>query len=125
MKILNLTLKKEWFELIKSGVKTEEYREIKSYWEKRLLQCNKDLKTKNSKHQCMKQQCSRCILESGGGEFLKYDYIKFINGYGADKPNFTIECKGIKIGTAVPEWSGNWKGNVFIIELGEIIKGDV
>lgn len=30
-KILYLPLKKEWYEMIESGVKTEEYREIKSY----------------------------------------------------------------------------------------------
>ena len=30
-----LTLKKEWFYMILSGEKTEEYREIKPYWEKR------------------------------------------------------------------------------------------
>jgi ASC-1-like (ASCH) protein len=37
MKILYLTLKKKWFDLIKSGEKKTEYREVKSYWEKRLL----------------------------------------------------------------------------------------
>lgn len=36
MKILYLTLKKRWFDLILSGEKTEEYREIKPYWQKRL-----------------------------------------------------------------------------------------
>lgn len=36
MKILHLTLKKRWFDMIASGEKTEEYREIKPYWEKRL-----------------------------------------------------------------------------------------
>ena len=36
MKILHLTLKKKWFDMIKSGVKKEEYREIKPYWVKRL-----------------------------------------------------------------------------------------
>lgn len=34
---LYLSLKKEWFNLIDSGDKREEYREIKPYWEKRLL----------------------------------------------------------------------------------------
>ncbi|MFA6074027.1 MAG: hypothetical protein WC758_07970, partial [Candidatus Woesearchaeota archaeon] len=29
--------KKKWFDLIKSGKKKTEYREVKSYWEKRLL----------------------------------------------------------------------------------------
>jgi len=36
MKILQLTLKKKWFDLIKSGQKKEEYREIKPYWNVRL-----------------------------------------------------------------------------------------
>ena len=37
MKYLQLTLKKKWFDLILSGEKKEEYREIKPYWEKRLI----------------------------------------------------------------------------------------
>ena len=36
MKILHLTLKKKWFDLINSGEKTIEFREIKPYWTKRL-----------------------------------------------------------------------------------------
>ena len=39
MKILHLSLKKEFYTLIESGVKTEEYREIKPYWVKRLCSC--------------------------------------------------------------------------------------
>ena len=36
MKILHLTLKKQWFDMIESGQKKEEYREQKGYWHKRL-----------------------------------------------------------------------------------------
>ena len=36
-KILDLPLKKEWYNMIESGVKTEEYRELKPYWCNRLL----------------------------------------------------------------------------------------
>ena len=36
-KTLHLPLKKEWYEMIESGVKTEEYREGKLYWCKRLV----------------------------------------------------------------------------------------
>ena len=36
-KILHLTLKKKWFDMILSGEKTDEYREIKPYWTKRLI----------------------------------------------------------------------------------------
>lgn len=37
MRILHLTLKKTWFDMIASGEKREEYREMKPYWHKRLL----------------------------------------------------------------------------------------
>lgn len=40
---LHLNLHKKWFDLIASGVKNEEYREIKPYWTKRLF--NKDYDT--------------------------------------------------------------------------------
>ena len=36
MKILHLTLKKKWFDLIAGGDKKEEYRDIKQYWDRRL-----------------------------------------------------------------------------------------
>jgi len=39
--ILHLTLKKKWFDMIASGEKKEEYREIKPYWNNRL---NKEFK---------------------------------------------------------------------------------
>lgn len=42
--MLILNLKKEWFEKIKNGEKTHEYREVKSYWDNRLLfVCEGDL----------------------------------------------------------------------------------
>lgn len=40
MKVLHLTLKKCWFDMIASGDKKEEYRESKPYWTTRLA--NKD-----------------------------------------------------------------------------------
>ncbi len=34
---LQLLLKKQWFDLTKSGIKTEDYREITPYWVKRII----------------------------------------------------------------------------------------
>ena len=59
-KILHLTLKKEYFDQIKGGEKTSEYRLYKPYWVKRLM--NKD------------------------GTFRHYDLIHFRNGYNANAP---------------------------------------
>lgn len=42
MKILTLNLKREYFEQIKSGIKTEEYRLCTPYWNKRLENKNFD-----------------------------------------------------------------------------------
>lgn len=36
MKTLTLSLKKKWYDMIASGEKKEEYREITEYWNKRL-----------------------------------------------------------------------------------------
>ena len=37
MNTLYLTIKKQWFDMILSGVKTEEYRDIKPYYNLRLI----------------------------------------------------------------------------------------
>ena len=37
MKTLHLNLKRKWFDMIKSGEKMEEYREMKPYWHDRLF----------------------------------------------------------------------------------------
>jgi len=36
LKVLHLTLEKKWFDMVSSGIKKEEYREIKPYWDLRL-----------------------------------------------------------------------------------------
>jgi len=36
LRVLHLTLYRQWFYMIDSGLKKEEYREIKPYWIKRL-----------------------------------------------------------------------------------------
>lgn len=40
IKVLHLVLKKEWYEMQESGVKTEEYRSITHYWVRRLVDVN-------------------------------------------------------------------------------------
>ena len=42
MKNLQLSLKQKWFEMTKTGINTEDYREINKYWIKRLSQCEKN-----------------------------------------------------------------------------------
>jgi hypothetical protein len=65
MKTLYMTIKKEWFEKIKSGQKQIEFREIKPYWTTR--------------------------LQHDDGSFKNFEQICFINGYSKHSPRFCIE----------------------------------
>lgn len=113
MKVLHLTLKKKWFDLIASGKKKEEYREIKPYWINRLTW-----------HEFHHMKATGIKIEAKDGIPIfkrNIDSIVFKNGYAKDAPIMEVEFKGITIGKAIPEWSDNWQGDVFIIQLGAIL----
>lgn len=100
-KILHLTLKKKWFDMIRSGEKKEEYREIKAYWSNRFYYFN---------------------LRPP----YKFTHIRFKNGYSKNAPEFLIELKKIKIGLPKKKWHemGHNKSSnkrVFVLILGEIV----
>jgi len=143
MKILNLTLKKKWFDMILSGEKKEEYREIKQYWETRLFEypeifnvlsnnCIECTHRRTSEHNVLvcdidkkermgdEMICNINRFEWPSRYFKNYDVIRFTNGYSITSPSFLVECKGIRIGEGFPNW-GAPKEDVFIIKLGEII----
>ncbi|MDC7994442.1 ASCH domain-containing protein [Altibacter sp. HG106] len=98
--ILNLTLKKKWFDLIKSGVKKEEYREVKDYWQNRLE----------------KPRTAPFVIR-----FKDFDCIRFRNGYAKDAPTFDIELKGIEYGTGNPEWGAEKGKTYYVLSLGKIL----
>lgn len=109
MKTLRLTVKKQWFDMLLSGEKKEEYREIKEFWSIRFFP------------NYLGKNCSRIPEdgeEYGEYELRNYDLVEFTNGYGKDKPAVTFECKGIKIGQGNAEWGAPAK-DVFIIQLGK------
>lgn len=111
-KILYLTLKKQWFDLINSGIKTEEYREIKPYWIKRLTKC---------KGNCDKINCWSCLTRTSiGFHPSNYTHVHFRHGYAKEAPVMKFEISGITIGCGNPDWGGADK-DVFIIKLGKRI----
>ena len=76
-----LTLKKQWFDMILSGEKTEEYREMKPYWEKRFGNYFKRVYNFSEKDFFPPIVWNK-----------QKKNIVFRNGYGTDKPEFTAEC---------------------------------
>lgn len=91
-KVLTLSVKKEWFDKIVSGEKTEEYREIKPYWIKRL--------TTNC------EVVYDVVAETYCGKVLyrPYTHVLFINGYGDDKPRIEKEIESIDIDRPRKGW---------------------
>jgi len=114
MKTLHLTLRKQWYDLILSGEKKEEYREIKPYWKKRfcapLCDNMKDL------DKICHEGDTRTMFDLIKNDL---DKIIFTNGYSKNSPRMTVECKGIEIGIGKKEW-GAPDEKVFIIKLGNI-----
>lgn len=88
--------------MIDSGVKTEEYREIKPYWIDRITDSVPDYALGKYVHRAK-----------------PFTHIKF--SYGYTKRTMTFECKGISIGKGRAEW-GAPDNDVFIIKLGKRIE---
>lgn len=94
-----LPLKKQWFDMIRSGEKLEEYRDITPYWNARLI---------------------RHSDTPPGNTFRRFALVTFGLGYRPDTPDgrtrHTCHCYGITIGKGRREWGASGKRQ-FIIKL--------
>lgn len=103
MKILHLSLKKDPFDVMVTGEKTKEYRKFSKWIKSRLFDKRGNPKT--------------------------YDLIKFVNGYGSDKPYFICKFDGVIKGDVSIniEFSNgllisDLSEDDYIIKLGEILE---
>ena len=117
--ILHLPLKKEWYEMIESGVKTEEYREIKPYWEKRLID-----------YKALKRDYDWIVFRkvvlgkwTNPCEHYPKDYTHVKFSYGYTKRTMTFEIESITIGKGKPEWGAPTEVG-FVIKLGKRISDE-
>ena len=119
MKTLYLPLKAKWYEMIERGEKKEEYREIKPYWQKRLLYCYTEswLSIDGDCINRGKRGCFDCAL-APHQQAAEFDAVRFSCGYTKRTMTFTIQY--IAIGKGRPEW-GAPEEDVFIIKLGKMI----
>jgi len=131
MKTLHLNLKKKWFDMIKSGEKTEEYREISDYYITRLFDFKKSDK---SYHKTVGEVFSfyhglfGSALEAArhlvGQKFVvskKIKTVTFSNGYAKDRPQFAIELRKLWIRTGDPEWGAEPGKYYFVLKLGSVL----
>lgn len=101
---LKLTLKKKWFDMILSGEKTEEYREIKPYWESRL---------------------QKLFPAESLGEIYEpiIENVHFFNGncFSKDLPNFKVKFKGAEVREGKVEWGAKKGLKYYVILLGKVV----
>lgn len=107
--ILDLSLKWEWYDMIERGEKTEEYREIKDYYLKRLVYRSEDMPPLEVKY--MKKSDMLLFART-------YNAVRFHRGQGG-KQTMLFEYKGFKIGIGNPLWGAPENKEVFIIKLGK------
>lgn len=99
--MLILPIKKEWFDMIVSGEKIEEYREIKPYWE---------IRFKNA----FIKEYNHCA------NWEEYPInVIFRNGYGENNPQIHAMVT-IGKGTGRPEWGAEAEREYYVLKIHEL-----
>lgn len=110
--MLTLPIKKKWFDLILSGEKKEEYREIKPYW------------TTRFKSIIGGYDFERFIINGVSLNFA----VRFQNGYSPNSSSFDADVY-LEKGTGKPEWGAKPKEEYYVLKIGKIynvsLKGGV
>jgi hypothetical protein len=107
MKILYLTLKGKWFDMIDEEIKLEEYRDIKPFWIKRLVDCV-----------CYEQGFREL---NASIKFKNFTHVRFARGghFHSSLPQRTFELKGIRLGTGKTEWGAVEGVEYFCLQIGK------
>lgn len=115
MKTLHLILKRQWYDMIASGAKEEEYREITQYWMRRLMRCYC-----RGFRPCKYESCSNPEPGLCAGIAKRFDTVTFHYGYTSRTMTFRII--DISTGAGNPNWGAKEGKQYFIIKLGERVK---
>ena len=104
--MLTLPIKKKWFDMILSGEKKEEYREIKPYYMTRFSNAgllNMELESLN-------------YIETGNER-----QIMFRNGYSKQSPSF-IATVTLDIGTGRTKWGAEPGKRYYVLRIHRILE---
>lgn len=128
MRNLTLRLHLKWFEMTKSGEKTEDYREINEYWFKRLVFDYKKVFKYYTGHDWSNEKVRDEGIDFIAKSKLKmYGFVPFYKnimtlGYpkeGDTDRIITLFHKGIEIRTGKREWGAEPGKLYFVIKHGQ------
>lgn len=129
---LQLSLKRQWFEMTKAGIKTEDYRNINDHWCRRFIEVKEelegdiwqelieDISNPKRKHENV-YQC----LSFYGARIKKFTTNTMTLGYPSSTDTDRIlifEHAGIEIRTGNPEWGAEPNKLYFVIKHGKRIQ---
>ena len=98
---MTFTIKKKWFDLIKSGQKKEEYRDIKYYYYVRVSSL-------------IGEDDYRKLLEKK--EKVPFNNLKLRNGYDSNAPSIIVSG-WLSVGKGLPEWGAEPGKDYFKFEI--------
>lgn len=120
---LHKTIKRQWFDMIVSGEKKQEYLEIKDFWINRLLwhEFHFEVTCVNSLRHAIEELSESDSVFKMPSVFKSFEQVSARNGYSTTSPLVVWEHKGITIGEGKPEWGAIEGVIYFRIEIGEIL----
>ena len=120
MRVLTLIIKQVYFDMIMSGEKTQEFREVKPTTAKKLVQLDAD--------------GFEIVDEDGNAQPVEYDAIRFYVGYNANRDSALVEVKDAYCEIFVDEdnnvieyeYNGHiWVAEQVVYNLGKVLESDI
>jgi hypothetical protein len=129
MNSLQLPLKKKWFEMTKSGIKKEDYREIKRHWLAKLFSANGiDLYNEDIEEMLFELNNKEYTIEEfcrwTGLRVKRFDKNIMTSGYPKStdlERILKLEHLGIEIREGNQEWGAEKGVKYFVIKHGAIL----
>ena len=116
--MLTLPIQKKWYDMILSGEKKEEYREIKEYYETRFQNLFVAITIYPSSFFSDRSKYELLQGEAVPEEIRKdsIQEIIFRNGYSKDSKAIKASCR-LRIGKGRPEWGAEPDKQYYILEI--------
>ena len=118
-----LPIKKKWYEMILSGEKKEEYREIKPYYETRLQNLFGAIIAESTSN---KGKYYKLLQGDEVPEEIREEPVQeiiFRNGYRTESSSFKAKCS-LSVGTGKTEWGAEEGKQYFVLKILEVNKDE-